>query len=141
MRKFGVLLAALIMGAITLLVPAQSAQAGTFCVNPLCGEVANRLPSGAYVAVIRNWCGDASTLNQNNPPCAGSQPAYIASGTTTNPDQDWDGFRIEIGCTVSYQIWQVVGGWQSTKTASAGSVHKWIKISNDQTAYIRSRSC
>lgn len=136
------LLAMVFVAATVAVVPGTPAQAGSSCSYPLCSETANRLPAGAYVAVARDWCGNAELLNQNNPPCgAGTLIDYIPSGATTPAHQDWDAFRVEIGCTVFFERYSVLDGWEGPEVAVAGTVHKWVRIHNDQTAYIQARTC
>ncbi len=136
------MLAMAIVAAAVVVVPGTAAQAGASCTYPLCSEVANRLPAGAYVAVAHNWCGNADILYQNAAPCAGQVADYIASGTTTPPHEDWDGFRVENGCSVTYQFYSVLTGWtMQLNIVAAGSTHIWIRVHNDDTAYILSRSC
>lgn len=119
-------------------VPQATAQpASSWCVYPFCSETEN--DSLGSILVAHDWCGSAQRLSRESPPCGWSDKHYwLASGKHTNPSQDWDTFRVDGGCIVHYHI-NYTGGKQIVDRRGRGS--QWIRVHNDQTAFIDYDSC
>ena len=135
---------AVVAGLIGLgaLLTAPPALAGASCHYPLCSETYNKANHG--VSVARNWCGNAQRLSQEIPPCGpGAQIIRLNPGVHTNAREDWDAFQVNGDCVVQYQIYSSIArhmfALQTIDRRGGGS--QWVRVHNDQTAYIRSISC
>ncbi|GLY16692.1 hypothetical protein Kisp01_37070 [Kineosporia sp. NBRC 101677] len=105
MRKELRLLLVLGLLLVGVAAPATGAQAGTTCAYPFRSETENRLSSGNYVMVARNWCGSGTRRLINTPPCGSEdQVKFLSSGQDTPFAQDWDTFRVEVGCQVTMKL-------------------------------------
>lgn len=118
--------------------PASTVQpASSWCVYPFCSETDNE--SLGSILVAHDWCGNAERLSQEAPPCGSSDDNYwLTSGESTDPYQDWDTFRVDDGCVVEFHI-NYTGGEQTVNRQGRGS--QWIRIHDDQTAFIDYGSC
>jgi len=118
--------------------PAVAAQPdSSWCVYPLCSETEN--DSLGYVLVAHDWCGGAERLSQEAPPCgSGDETLWLAPGYHTDPYEDWDTFRVDGGCVVNYHI-NYGGSTQVVNRQGRGS--QWIRVHDDQTAFIDYDSC
>ena len=128
---------------------AVPAQASESCTYPWCSEVYNSSPYN--VTAARDWCNDSETYVGNSLPCdPGNPDGYShyydqlpSPGDHTLSHEDWDAFRVDAGCRYTFQYWSQIWGWSSTFTIDreAYSTGKWIRVHNDETAYIKSQVC
>lgn len=108
---------------------APSAYAGSACDWSGCSETINQ--SAYSVHVARDWCSG------NNGPCAGSPTSWIAPGSRTPVNQDWDAFRVDAGWC--YRVnWNP--GVGDLRYDQRGKGHRWIKVLNPEEAVIEFQS-
>ncbi|MER5690069.1 hypothetical protein [Streptomyces sp. NPDC002205] len=124
-----------------LAVTAPASYAGTSCSYPYCSETYNQTSLPVYVA--HNWCGDKEWLIQSAPPCgAKSSDYWLAAGQHTDSHQDWDTFRVDAYWCYKFQRYSVIWGWESVETVDRRnqSAPEWVRVHNDETAYIIKQS-
>ncbi|MEU1601366.1 hypothetical protein ABZ468_54110 [Streptomyces sp. NPDC005708] len=129
----------LAIGGVTATAPAS--YAGSSCTYPLCSETYNKSAYSAYV--IHDWCGTSNYFYSNTPPCGvKSSDYYLQPGAHTDSHQDWDGFRVDAYWCYKVQWYSVLVGWEGTSTYDrrGNSVAEYVRVHNDETAYILSQS-
>jgi hypothetical protein len=135
----GVVIAGLVIAGAVVTAPASHADGS--CVYPLCSETYNS--SDQSVIVAHDWCGNAERLSQDAPPCGWSDPTKVLfPGDHTPSTEDWDAFRVDAGCLYAYQVYSVLTGWGDAQTVDRrGRGNQWIRVHDDQTAYVRTQTC
>jgi hypothetical protein len=139
-RRLGQALAVAALLAGGSVAGAAPSSASPSCHYPLCSSIANR--SQQIVFVAHDWCGDSQRLTQNAPPCGYKSTDYwLNPGGGTPSHEDWDTFRVDEGWCYHIRTWHKIG-YNSFETINRIGQSKgvWVRVHNDQIAFITSQS-
>ncbi|MCX5409882.1 hypothetical protein OHA37_39330 [Streptomyces sp. NBC_00335] len=106
----------------------------------MCSETFNK--SGDSVYVARSWCGDQEWLAQNAPPCGDRNGDYwLQKGQGTNPNQDWDAFRVDVGWCYTFQTQSYLWGWYNKEVVDRRGkpTAEWVRVHDDETTFVLSQ--
>ncbi|MEV8206163.1 hypothetical protein AB0P40_12530 [Streptomyces sp. NPDC079189] len=131
------ILPVLVIAGSAVFVPAQSAAATDFCVEPLCGDVDNR-SGGHQIMVAGCWPNNEPYIYKDALGC--DRTVEVANGHDGDEYYwDIDGFRAYKGCITSWKKDGVTQTPVDRRGISSGSV--WIKISSDENVVITGITC
>jgi hypothetical protein len=92
-----------------------------------------------YVVVARNWCGNTTHLDREEPPCGwGDEQKVLAPGEDTPSLQDWDTVRVDAGSITGWDLYTTPDGWTSYQENRQGKTSRWLKIQDHQTVRVTS---
>ncbi|MEU3464471.1 hypothetical protein ABZ721_31535 [Streptomyces sp. NPDC006733] len=110
------------------------------CSSPWCSETYN--VSGDSVYVARSWCGDQEWLAQDAPPCGAKDTDYwLQNGHGTNPNQDWDSFRVDVGWCYTFQTTSFLWGEYPKEVVDRRGkpTAEWVRVHDDETTVVISQ--
>jgi hypothetical protein len=109
-----------------------------------CSESRNQSQASVYIG--RNWCrSDSSDWPGDTIPSCTSDGVvqefrWISAGQNSPAGQDWDTFRVDGGWCYSVTIFTYPGPFRDDRVHDRRGLNGlWIKVANNQTAYITSQ--
>lgn len=92
-----------------------------------------------YVVVAKNWCGTATYLDQEQPPCGwGDEQRVLAPGQGTPTLEDWDAVRVDSGSITAWDLYTFPDGDTSWQENRRGKTSRWLRMHDNQTLKVKS---
>ena len=151
LRRGARLAIAFVAGTVVLsgagLASAGPAAAAGWCVEPVCPRIENGL-GRSDLMLAKDWCGNAQILYRDDPPCGrGSRKRILAPGEVSPKNEDWDAFRIEKRCFMTYSVerWDWFRTppifWRFDRRLGSNTTNTWIRVHNNDWATIGRKDC